>query len=357
MRFSHIMLLGLVAFVIAGFIPKVCIGDGEGPPLEKPAPVIDGVLGKGEYKCAWVFGDGFFALYWHLSGDEIYFLIKAKTRGWAGVGFAPSRGAMLDADIITGYVDNEGNPHIFDHFASGMYEHREDKDSSSIIDFAGTEKDGVTIIEFVRPLSSDDKEDYSFKVPDKVQMFCAVGTSDDITVKHKRVDWGTLIIPPPPTPPAPDAGTENGKEPEEKSDSQKKGLKTPLLPVHVALMLIGFVLAACAASIPAFMKKKKWWLKVHVICGTAGAVFVLAGFFTALVMIRGTGIDYVRSPLMWLGTFTTVLMVVTVIWACLALSWKRFTDFFWWKHRWAAVAALVFLIICIVVGALSTGIL
>ncbi len=37
----------------------------------------------------------------------------------------------------------------------------------------------------------------------------------------------------------------------------------PLLPVHAGLMSLAFLLSLTGAFFPRYLKRRKWWLKVH----------------------------------------------------------------------------------------------
>lgn len=58
---------------------------------------------------------GKYHVYWHSSGvdgnDTITFEVHVATKGWIGLGLAPS-GGMFGADIIIVWIDNNGQPHI-----------------------------------------------------------------------------------------------------------------------------------------------------------------------------------------------------------------------------------------------------
>ncbi len=67
---------------------------------------------------------GKYNVYWHSGGingsDLITFEVQVATKGWIGLGFAPS-GGMANADIVIVWIDAKGQPQISVLFLLEIY--------------------------------------------------------------------------------------------------------------------------------------------------------------------------------------------------------------------------------------------
>ena len=97
---------------------------------------------------------------WKVDGEQLHIKLTAKTEGWVGIGFNPSK-KMKDANFILGYV-KKGEVKIADEFGTSSTGHKKDSKLGGTTDvevLGGTEEDGVTTIEFAIPLKSEDSND------------------------------------------------------------------------------------------------------------------------------------------------------------------------------------------------------
>ena len=69
-------------------------------------PTNDGKILSDEYKFSQSFFNDIFHLYWTVNDSRIYVGMVGRTAGWIAIGFDPTT-AMLDADIIFGWLDND----------------------------------------------------------------------------------------------------------------------------------------------------------------------------------------------------------------------------------------------------------
>ncbi len=97
---------------------------------------------------------------WKIDGENLNVKMAAKSTGWVGVGFNPSK-KMKDANFVLGYV-KKGEAKITDDFGVGEKKHKTDeklggKSDTTLI--SGVEEGGMTTIEFSMPLSSGDVKD------------------------------------------------------------------------------------------------------------------------------------------------------------------------------------------------------
>lgn len=124
---------------------------------------------------------------WKVEGDKLAGKVSAKTEGWVGVGFNPSH-KMKDANFILGYV-KDGKVKIEDDYGVTSTGHKTDDSlggSNDVVLVSGSEKDGVTTIEFIIPLQSADDKDGTLEVDGDTVLLLAYGSGrDSFRSKHK----------------------------------------------------------------------------------------------------------------------------------------------------------------------------
>jgi len=164
-------------------------------PLPSSRPIIDGVIGAGEYAFSQSYDTGKYELWWTADGDDLYLTMKANTTGMVGLGIQPGQ-AMQNADIIIGFVA-DGKTELVDTFSTGMFgPHPEDTSrggTDDIIEFAGTEEDGYTTIEFVRKLVTGDSNDNPVAQGTN-QIIWAYGRGDNLQIVHAARGYGEIAI-------------------------------------------------------------------------------------------------------------------------------------------------------------------
>lgn len=85
-----------------------------------------------------------------------------------------------------GIVFGQGELVIADHFGTSATRHRKDV-NDQIVQAAGNEDDGKTVIEFVLPLQSEDSSDKTLQVGEAVAVILAYhATSDRLTTRHTK---------------------------------------------------------------------------------------------------------------------------------------------------------------------------
>ena len=154
-------------------------------------PTIEGTL-DGEME-VFKHPSGNFELYWKvLNETEIYMAINAKTTGWVSVGFDPSF-MMKDADIKIGNIV-DGVVTLEDHYGTSATGHKQDKDNE-IIEVAGKEADGWTMIEFIMPLNTSKSDDKAIVPGEKMKVIIAYSSSTDaLWRKHNFRDSTELVF-------------------------------------------------------------------------------------------------------------------------------------------------------------------
>lgn len=308
---------------------------------------IDGTIAEGEYGGQLAADGENFIFYWQLSGESVYLAIRARTSGWVSIGFEPSQ-VMADADMIFGWVNPDGSAGALDCYSTGLFgPHPPDEDlggGQHISAFAGSERDGITSFELVRPLAAGDEYDKPLAAEGQIKIIWASADSDDYEAPHNRRGSFTITL----------AGA---------AAAQAAGgvdLYGILYRVHGALMSVAFLLVFVGMFFPRYLKKKKWWLKTHRHMGISGALIGAAGIAIAVYMIaRTTGI-HLRVLHSWIGLITIALMAVTPLYGHFMLKIRKAPERAKRAraaHRWIGRLTLLFMALTIVLGLLQAGIL
>ena len=130
---------------------------------------------------------GSISFWWEAQDGNLYVKLSAPTTGWVAVGIEPTR-IMKDADMYIGYV-NGSEVVLEDQFADKLTMHHSDVSlggKSNIISFSGKEENGVTTIEFTRPLNTGDSFDKVLVPGNEYNLIFAYGTRDNLTSLHRE---------------------------------------------------------------------------------------------------------------------------------------------------------------------------
>jgi PKD repeat protein len=149
-------------------------------------PNIDGVIDVNEYPHNVVHSSTGVHVYWYNDENDMYVGIVSPGFGWVALGFDPEF-AMREANFIFGYV-SEGETHVSDQYGVSSFTHTPDTDiggTDDILEYAGSEVSGETIIEFRFPLDSGDSKDKPLNQGDSYTVLVAYSSSaDNFTSKH-----------------------------------------------------------------------------------------------------------------------------------------------------------------------------
>jgi hypothetical protein len=133
---------------------------------------------------------------WRTDDTYLYGALSAYTLGWVGIGIEPEN-QMQGADFIFGYVHG-GKAYVADMYGdqpSGS--HPPDTDlggTDDIIDYGGRESDGLTVIEFMIPLDSEDEYDRALVSGQRYDVILAWGDQDSFDSYHVTRAWGEIIL-------------------------------------------------------------------------------------------------------------------------------------------------------------------
>ncbi|MCI5138703.1 MAG: DOMON domain-containing protein [Candidatus Electrothrix sp. AR1] len=123
---------------------------------------------------------------WTVDGENLKVQLSAKTTSWVGVGFNPSS-KMKGAGFVLGYV-KDGKVKVSDEYGDGENSHKSDKKlggTDNVTVIGGSEKDGVTMVEFSLPLASGEKTDAVIQPDGETTVLLAYGEGrDSFKVKH-----------------------------------------------------------------------------------------------------------------------------------------------------------------------------
>jgi hypothetical protein len=158
----------------------------DSPPPKEVVWNPDGTVSEGEYADSFELSGGRYAVYWTNDEEDLYMALRGEVTGWVAIGFEPTS-EMKDADMVFGWVEN-GNPVIQDQFSTGSFgPHIPDKElggSDDILEFGGSEEDGVTVVEFHRSMDTGDQFDKAFATGQTVRFIWGLATTDSASFKH-----------------------------------------------------------------------------------------------------------------------------------------------------------------------------
>ncbi|MFW9996628.1 MAG: DOMON domain-containing protein [Candidatus Odinarchaeota archaeon] len=149
----------------------------------------DGIISPGEYKGYVKDPITNISVYFqHNSTDIFVGLVSVGLLGWLGIGFGPRGVGMLGANIIIGYVENGTDLAIQDSYGI-VDDHRSDVSNGTTDDIkasAGSEDNETktTIIEFIYPLNTTDKNDYNLTLGETHGFYLSNSNKDDFVTYH-----------------------------------------------------------------------------------------------------------------------------------------------------------------------------
>ena len=126
------------------------------------------------------------AIYLAYDDDFIYVLMEAEVEGWLSVGFNDSGGGMNGANMILGYLTEEGEPAFRDDVGSG-HAHSE-ADETAISQPYFERSNGRSVLEFAYPLSFPADQGYNLEEITPGETYSLIvglhSSSDNIDSKH-----------------------------------------------------------------------------------------------------------------------------------------------------------------------------
>ncbi|MDX9958656.1 MAG: cytochrome and DOMON domain-containing protein [Spirochaetia bacterium] len=328
------------------------------PALAEPS--VDGLVAAGEYKSSETFEGGTLTVYWTISDSLAWFAMSAPTGGWVALGFG-SESMMQGADMAIGWVEGDGTPFVLDCYSTGPYgPHPPDTElggKDDLSSFAAIEKDGITTIEFSRPIAASEANDKPLVSGEPY--IWAYGPTDDFDEYHPVAGYGTLAAPDDSATPAGSAAA-GSSAPSAGSPASKPGNVAAILAFvlpHALPLSLSFILMTSGMLVARYGKKNKKWLAIHKPLGAGGAFLGIIGLGFGIRMVAmSTGIHF-RVPHAWLGATTLVLAVAAPILGQAMFMVKKNKAGVRKLHRWVGRAAIILMALTIISGLYQSGIL
>ncbi len=134
---------------------------------------------------------------------------------------------------------------------------------------------------------------------------------------------------------------------------------------HTGFMTAGFLLMLTGITIAVFMRRKRWWLKVHRTAGTLAAACFLCGFTSAIAMVALSTGEHFTVIHTWLGLTTVAFAILTPTLGYLRvvltgrmnmiLITKDIRDAIPTAHRWSGRITLILACVTIALGLQIVG--
>jgi hypothetical protein len=292
---------------------------------------LDGKISSGEYEFKVNLDGDNYILHWQAVDDQIKFALEAETTGWVAIGFEPTT-KMKDADMIFGWVENNGDVLVMDAYSSGEFGPHPPDGSDDIISYGGTENNGKTIIEFQRFFDTGDSEDNIIKDSGEVKIIWAMGSNDDFTSDHTKRGYGTIDI-----------------------STGEYTAGSELWMIHAVFMSLGLIFIIVGSCIARGMRKKKWWLKANRALGVLAAIFGVVGITIAIIMVETVGTGHIKYPHSLIGIITIIFLLISP-----ALGFKiskgKTSKGLKATHRWVGRITIILMVINVVSGLVLKGI-
>ncbi len=272
-----------------------------------PGAELDGVIRSGEYETEYSFQDEAVKIYLKVEASLISIGIEAPTTGWVGIGFDPVS-VMDQADMVIAWVDAGGKAHALDCFSTGLFgPHPPDTElggTNDLIAFGGKEEGGKTVVEFQRPLKASDSVDKPIDPTKPLKIIWAYSETDRFDDMHSAAGSAEIDL-------------KTGQA------IQKQGGR--FLFFHIVLMSSAVVFMSTGVGIARFLRKKKWWLKVHRSLGILSAFSTGLGLGSIFLFVENTGGRHLAVLHAWVGLVAVIGAVLVPILgqAFLKLKWKK----------------------------------
>jgi len=126
---------------------------------------------------------------------------------------------------------------------------------------------------------------------------------------------------------------------------------------HVLFMTAGLLAMTSGVSVARYLRRKRWWLKIHRTAGIIGAVSLGAGFAAAVVMVSQSGDGQFKVPHAWLGLATILCAVAAPILGHLQFKIRSKIQQLRLWHRRTGYAALILTMLSVLSGLFVAGII
>ncbi len=128
-----------------------------------------------------------------------------------------------------------------------------------------------------------------------------------------------------------------------------------LLPVHAGLMGLAFLLSLAGTLFPRFLKRRKWWMKAHLVVAGLGVGLGVAGVGAAAQLVAASGRGHLRVPHAISGTVTVALGLAAPVLGRVMFEGHGRLRGYRATHRWVGRAFLLAMAGTIILGLLQAG--
>jgi hypothetical protein len=128
-----------------------------------------------------------------------------------------------------------------------------------------------------------------------------------------------------------------------------------LLPVHVGLVSLAFLLSLAGMYFPRYLKRHKWWLQAHMLFAGLGAGLGVAGVGAAAQLVVSSTRAHLRLPHAISGTVTLALSLAAPILGRVMFEVHGKLGGCRTAHRWVGRAAILALAGTILLGLLQAS--
>jgi len=105
-----------------------------------------------------------------------------------------------------------------------------------------------------------------------------------------------------------------------------------------------------------FLRRKRWWLKIHRSAGIAGTACLCVGFAAAVVMVSLSGDGQFKVPHAWLGLATVLCAVAAPTLGHLQFKIRSKIQQLRLWHRRIGYTALILTLVSVLSGLVISGI-
>jgi len=130
-----------------------------------------------------------------------------------------------------------------------------------------------------------------------------------------------------------------------------------LWPYHAALMILGIALMLFGTFTARFLRKKRWWFKVHRAVGIIAALAVASGLIMSVVMVSVSHGSHFSMPHTYMGALTLLFVLSTPLIGYLQSKIRGKRKLLASMHRWFGRIALALMVITIIAGLSLAGVL
>ena len=148
---------------------------------------------------------------------------------------------------------------------------------------------GITTIEFVRPLITGDRFDNDIRRKTYTSIIWAYGEDDEWKAKHQEQGRSSIII-----------------------ETGATRVPVTLWPLHALLMISGFSFLV-AGAIVALKKEDTGWMKTHRMLARIGTLLICAGAIFGVYMVGDPISKHLNFPHSYSGISIPVLDIIVLI--------------------------------------------